>query len=174
MIRSIKDVIRLGRVQGIELDKIILEQGTVPTSPNNLHIHCAAPGLRLVPNLPIFAEDKITLQAIRSGSAPFAAAITAYLEVTRDNIKEKNKLAPPNPYMDIPTHLIRSTLISLNADYQWSQQADIADWLQRSRLNLVRGIPQRMSEPRVQQAMKRFAENALKAVVNLQQLQKQL
>jgi len=174
MIRSIKQVVRLGRVERIARDRIVLGQGTVPTSPNTLHIHCAAPGLRLLPSVPIFAEDKITLQAIRPGSTPFAAAIIAYIEITRDDLVAKNKLCPPNPFMDIPAHLIRSTLIGLNADYQWSQHPDITDWLQRSRLNLVRGIPQRMNQPRVQQAMKRFAENAQQAVVNLQRLQKQV
>lgn len=174
MLRSIQNVVRLGRVRRITHDEIVLEGGSIPTSARSLHVHCAAPGLRLVPDVPIFEEERITLQAIRAGSAPFAAAITAYVEATRHNIDEKNKLCPPNAYMDIPTDFIRNTLIGLNADYQWSQHPDIAAWLQRSRLNVVRGIASQFQEPRVQQSFKRFTEHAQQAVANLKRMQAQL
>lgn len=174
MLRNIQNVVRLGRVRRITRDQIVLDEGAIPTSPRNLHIHCAAPGLRLVPDVPIFGDDTITLQAIRPGTTPFAAAITAFVEATRNNTDEKNKLCPPNAYMDVPTDLIRNTLIGLNADYQWNKHPDIAAWLQQSRLNMVRGIAQRHEEPRVQQSMKRFADNAQQAASNLQRLQAQL
>jgi len=170
MIRSIDNVVRDGRIQRIKRDQIVLDNGPIPTSPNHLHIHCAAPGIRLMPTVPIFSEHKITLQPIRPGSVCFAAAITAFVETTRDDIGEKNRLCPPNPYMDVPSDLIRSTLIGLNADYCWSQQPDITDWLQKSRLNIVRGIVQRMDQPRVQQSMQRFLRNAQQASINLQRL----
>jgi hypothetical protein len=174
LLRSINNVVRLGRVQRIEPIQIVLDRGSIPTDTNTLHVHCAAHGLRLVPDVPIFAENKITLQAIRPGSTPFAAAITAYIEVTRNNDDEKNKLCPPNAFMDIPTDLIRNTLVGLNADYQWGKHPDIANWLQASRLNMVRGIAQQVNQPRVQQSMQRFSENAQQAVVNLRRLQAQL
>lgn len=127
-----------------------------------------------LPPVPIFGENTITLQPIRTGASPFAAAITAYIEATREDTEEKNRLCPPNAYMDVPTDLIRNTLIALNADYQWNKHPDIAAWLQRSRLNVVRGIAQQLEEPRVQYSLKRFAENAQQAAANLQRLQTQL
>lgn len=174
LLGKIGDVVRLGRVRRIAPDEIVLDGGSIPTNARNLHVHCAAPGLRLVPAVPIFGENTITLQPIRTGASPFAAAITAYIEATRDGTEEKNRLCPPNAYMDVPTDLIRNTLIALNADYQWNKHPDIAAWLQRSRLNVVRGIAQQLEEPRVQHSLKRFAENAQQAAVNLQRLQTQL
>ena len=174
LIRRIKDVVRLGRVQRLERDQIVLDKGTIATNSRNLHVHCAAPGLRLLPNVPIFGEDKITLQAIRPGSTPFAAAITAYIEVTRDDLEEKNKLCPPNAFMDVPTDLMRNTLVGMTADYQWNQHADISAWLQASRLNMVRGVLQQSDQPQIQQSMQRFAANAQPAVVNLKRLMAQL
>jgi hypothetical protein len=169
-LRGIRDVVRLGHVRRIERDEIVLDRGSVPTSPRNLHVHCAAPGLRLAPPVPIFADRRITLQSIRPGLSPFAAAITAYVEATRTDLAEKNRLCPPNPYMDEPAHLVPLTLIGMNADYQWNKQPDIAEWLQRARLNPIRGVTQRMHEPRVQQAMVRFTQNAQKAVANLRRM----
>ena len=173
-LRSIKNVVRLGRVHRIDRDEIILESGVVPTSPRNLHVHCAAPGLRLSPGVPIFGEGTITLQPIRAGAIPFAAAITAYVEATRNDLTEKNKLCIPNPYMDVPTDLVRVTLTAMNAEYQWSKRSDITDWLQQTRLNPVRGVMARMDEPRVQQSMLRFAQNARQAVMNLERLLEQV
>ena len=163
-----------GRVLSIEQDRITLDRGSIPTSAKSLHVHCAAPGICLAPDIPIFAEHEITLQGIRPGSIPFAAAITAYIEATRDNTDEKNDLCPPNAFMDVPTDLIRNTLVSLNADYRWSRTPDIADWLQHSRLNLMRGIAEVRDKPRVQQSMQRFADNVQQAVANLQRMQEHL
>jgi hypothetical protein len=171
LLRSIRNVVRLGRVRRIERDEIMLDHGVIPTSPRHLHVHCAAPGLRLAAGVPIFGEDKITLQPIRAGASPFAAAITAYVEATRADLDEKNKLCPPNPYMDIPADLVRTTLVSMSADFQWSKRPDIADWLQRARLNPTRGIAQRTDEPRVQESIMRFLQNAPPAVANLRRFQ---
>ena len=43
-LRRIENVVRLGHVERIELDEIVLEQGSIPTTPDHLHVHCAAPG----------------------------------------------------------------------------------------------------------------------------------
>lgn len=173
LLRSIRNVVRLGRVRRIERDEIVLDRGSIPTSPLHLHVHCAAPGLRMAAAVPIFGEDTITLQSIRPGVSPFAAAITAYVEATRDDLQEKNRLCPPNAYPDTPFDLIRMTLVGLGADYQWGKRPDIAAWLERSRLNAIRGVLQRGDEPRVQKSMMRFLQHAQRAVANLRQMHAQ-
>jgi len=44
-LRRIANVVRLGHVERIEPDQIFLEQGSIPTTPDHLHVHCAASGL---------------------------------------------------------------------------------------------------------------------------------
>jgi hypothetical protein len=169
-LRSIHNVVRLGHVRRIEQDRIVLDHGTVPTTRGALHVHCAAAGLRLAPGVPIFTADTITLQPIRAGQSPFAAAIIGFIEATREDVDEQNKLCPANPYMDTPSDLARLTLVGMEADYQWTKHPDIARWLDRARLNAIRGILQRGDEPRVQQSMSRFMANAPPAVLNLRRL----
>jgi hypothetical protein len=169
-LRSIQNVVRLGHVRRIDERQIVLDRGTVATSRGALHVHCAAAGLRLAPGVPIFGADTITLQAIRAGQSPFAAAITGFIEATREDVDEKNKLCPPNPYMDTPSDLARLTLVGMDADYQWGKHPDITSWLDRARLNSIRGIRRRRDEPRVQQSMGRFMMNARPAVLNLRRL----
>jgi hypothetical protein len=169
-LRRIEGVVRLGKVRRIERDRIVLDEGTIPTSARHLHVHCAAPGLNLAPAVPIFAPDHITLQSIRTGLIPFNSAITGFIEVARDDVAEKNRLCPPNRQPDVPLDWLRGTLIGMNADRFWSKEPDILDWLDHARLNPSRGVRQRTQEPRVQEASARFAANVRAGLGNLERL----
>jgi hypothetical protein len=166
----IENVVRLGYVRRIERNAIVLDEGTVPTNPDHLHVHCAARGLNPAPGIPMFTADRITLQPIRPGLIPFNAAMVAFIEATRDDIAEKNRLCPPNPLPQVPLDWVRGTLVGMNADYLWGKEPDIADWLERSRLNISRGLRRRNGDPLVQAASKRFGENARPGVAKLTQL----
>ena len=96
-LRRIRNVVRLGKVRRIERDAIALDEGTLATSPRNLHVHCAAPGLNPAPCVPVFGPDRITLQPIRTGLIPFNAALVGFVEATREDTAENNRLCPPNP-----------------------------------------------------------------------------
>lgn len=167
LLRRIEHVARLGKVRRIERQAIVLDRGTMPTSPDHLHVHCAAAGLNPAPSVPMFTAERITLQPIRSGLIPFNAALVGYVEATRDDTAEKNRLCPPNRLPNVPLDWVRGTLIATNADYQWSKEPDIAAWLERARLNPTRGLRQRSGEPQVQAAMKRYADNVRPGLANL-------
>ena len=167
LLRAIDNVDRLGHVRRIERDRIVLDEGEVPTSLRHLHVHCSAPGVLRRPPLPIFDGDRITLQPIRLGLAPFAAAMIAFVEANRDDDDEKNRLCPPNPYPDSDVDWARCTVTGMGADYKWSKEPDIVAWLDDSRLNPTSGMAALAGEPRVQQAMQRFAENVRPALTRL-------
>lgn len=169
-LRRIREVVRLGRVRRIERDAIVLDDGEVPTSARHVHVHCAAHGLNPAPGVPMFRDDRVTLQPIRTGLIPFNAALVGFIEATRDDTAEKNRLCPTNPLPDAPLDWVRGTAIGTQADYMWSRDPEIADWLERARLNPSRGIRRRMVDPKVQRAAERYARNARPALARLQQL----
>jgi hypothetical protein len=115
--------------------------------------------VRYQPSVPIFAADRITLQPVRSGLIPFNAALVGFVEVHRDDDAEKNRLCPPNPFADTPLDWARGTLVQMAADRAWSKEPDLQTWLERSRLNPMRGIRLHADEERVQRASERFARN---------------
>jgi putative NAD(P)-binding protein len=158
LLRRIEDVIRLGYVRSIERNRILLERGSVATSPRHLHVHCAA-GLRYPPALPIFAADRITLQPVRMGLIPFNAALVGFVEAHRGDDAEKNRLCPTNPFTNTPLDWARATLIQMGADRAWSKEPDLQAWLERSRLNPMRGLRAHAGEERVQRASQKFAAN---------------
>jgi hypothetical protein len=172
-LRRIENVVRLGHVRRIERDSIVLDEGTIPTSARHLHVHCAAPGLNPAPAVPIFAPDRVTLQPIRTGLIPFNAAVVGYVEATRDDLAQKNRLCPPNRLPDVPLDWLRGTLIGTNADHRWSKEPDIADWLDRARLNPARGLRQLFGDPSALAAGQRFFENVRPGLQKLDQLLKQ-
>ena len=75
-LRRIENVVRLGHVERIEPDQIVLEQGSIPTTPDHLHVHCAASGLSDNPPRAIFTDDTITLQLVTRASLTLSGAIT--------------------------------------------------------------------------------------------------
>jgi hypothetical protein len=170
LLRRIQDVVRLGHVRRLERDRIVLEQGTIPTRPTHLHVHCAAEGLLRPAPRPIFGADRITLQPVRTGLVPFNAALVAFVEAHRSDDAEKNRLCPPNPFPTAPLDWARTLLIQLRADRAWSREPDIADWLERSRLNPLHGVRSRLGEPEVQRASRRFADSVGPAVAGLGEL----
>jgi hypothetical protein len=158
-LRRIRGVHRLGHVRRLERDRIVLEGGSVPTAPGELHVHCTAGGLVQPPPVPIFDGDRIALQPIRLGLAPFAAAITAFVEIHRSDDRERNRLCPPTPSPNTDLDWARATLNGMRADHAWSQEPDILGWLDRARLNPGSGLAARAGEPQVQDAMRRFVEH---------------
>ena len=103
-LRRIQNVVRLGHVERIDLDEIVLEHGSIPTTPDHLHIHCAASGLPDNPAVPIFTDDTITLQVVTRVSLPLSGGMIGHLEATGRTTAEKNRLLAPQP---VAAHTVR-------------------------------------------------------------------
>ena len=78
-------------------------------------MHCAASGLRYRPLLPIWGEEAITLQPIRTGFPCFGAALAGYVEATLDGDDEKNRLCPPSPLSNTPADWARMQVLGYQA-----------------------------------------------------------
>lgn len=98
--RSVKDVVRMGRVKTLGTDQIVLEKGTVPTNTNTLHVDCTANGLTRRDPVPIFDGGKITLQSLVWCTYVISAAATAKLECSSDDNTFKNGVVSPVCYPD--------------------------------------------------------------------------
>lgn len=170
LLRRIRGVVRLGKVRRIEPERIVLEQGTVPTSPRHLHVHCAAEGLSRASETPVFAAGRITLQSVRIGLVPFASALIAFVEATREDVEAQNYLCPPNRQPNVPLDWARGMFIGMEAARRWSKEPDITDWLERARLNMLRGLERHNGEEHVRQALGRFAANVRPGLEKLERL----
>ena len=168
-LRRIHDVVRKGYVRRLEADHIVLDDGTVPTDPQHVHVDCTAHGVETPPARPVFEPDRITLQYIHT-PVSFSAALTAYVEATRDDDAEKNRLCLPTPFPSDAADLIRYTLTTQRARAVWQAEPDIEDWLRHCRIGFVQGHDDHLDDPRMQAALERIEEHRESAMANLEWL----
>lgn len=163
-LHRIENVIRLGHVLRIEPDRIVLEQGSLPTSPGHLHVHCAAIGLSTNPPVAVFTDDQITLQCLSRVSLTLSAAITGFIEASQRSTAEKNCLCTPNPLPDTPFDWLRVLAVGLMNEKSWLDQADVRNWLDHSRLNLFKGLKSSGQDQEVVELQGRYIASIMAAL----------
>ncbi|MEM7284754.1 MAG: NAD(P)-binding protein [Actinomycetota bacterium] len=171
-LKTVTDVVRMGRVQRITADEIVLDQGTIPTSPGTVHIDCSADGLERRPIVPVFDGDRITLQTVRTCQQVFSAAFIGHVEVAYDDEAQKNELATVVPHPDTDEDWLRVTLGGLLNSARWRADADLGEWLRDARLDAFSSIrfPEGDAIPAGHaETMARIEEHALPAVLKLQE-----
>ena len=169
-LRKVKNMVRMGRVTSIENNQIVLEQGTIPTSTAHLHIDCSASA---IPNLvikPIFADNVITPQTVRSYQPVFSSAFIAHIELAYPE-KVKNKICNVVPLPNTLTDWLRLTAAFMMNQYIWSQDENLRKWLLENRLDgfsqLMRSVKEDDTEK--QAIVQRLRANAQPAMEKLQQ-----
>ena len=134
-LRQIKNMVRMGRVSALKADEIVLEEGTIPTTPGTIHVDCTASAITNEEIKPIFQDDLITPQMVRSYQPIFSAAFIAHVEATRQTDKEKNQLCQVVPLPNSDTDFIRFTSVNMLNQYNWSREPDLREWLKQNRLD---------------------------------------
>ena len=168
-VRQIEDVVRLGRVRRIEAGRIVLERGETETGPDVLHVDCTALGLNNAPATPIFQPGRIVPQQVRFLSPAFNAALAGFVEASRDDDADKNRLCPPSPYPSTTQDWPRIMSRTWRTEGRWLSEPDVSAWVAASRLNLLQALPDHAAEPSVQPAVKRFLTHVNAATERLKQ-----
>jgi len=140
LLRRVEHVVRLGHVTRIDPEQIVLEDGVIATTPDHLHVHCAASGLSDRPPRAIFADDLITLQLVTRLGLTLSGALQGFLESTGRTTEEKNRLCLPTGMPHTPFDYLRVILAGINTEMQWLDAPDLQDWLDHSRLNIMAGL----------------------------------
>ena len=155
-LRRVENVVRLGHVERIDLDTITLEQGSIPTSAEHLHVHCASPGLADNPPRPIFTDDTITLQIVTRISLPLSTGLIGLVEASGRTTAEKNRLCPPNPWPLTPFDWARHLLTGMKTEMEWQSAPDVVAWVDATRLNLVKDLAADADKDKVAELQGRF------------------
>ena len=158
-LRTIEHVVRHGHVTSVHRGRIDLEQGTVAVTDDSLVVNCAADGLKRKPLVPIWAPDAITLQPVRAGFPCFGAAITGYVEATREDDADKNRLCPPSSFGNSLTDWARMNVAGMRSSMSFGSEPDIRAWSDRVALNPARIPPEHGPSPELDDAVGRLREN---------------
>lgn len=170
LLRTVEDVVRLGHVRHVSARELVLDRGVVPLEPGSLVVHCAASGLRYPPVVPLFQADGIRIQTIRAGFPCFNAALAGYVEATRDDDRERNRLCPPNHLPDSLASWAGMQARGIVAARAFGAEPDIAAWADGCTLNPSRITPDQRDDPAVQAAGRRLAAVADTGLARLTEL----
>lgn len=166
-LRRIESVVRLGHVERIDPEAIILEHGSIPTSPDRVHVHCASAGLSDNPPKVIFTENHIVLQPITRVSLSLSAGLIGFVEASGRSEAEKNRLCRPNAWPHTPFDWIRHLLTGMRTEMEWQDAPDVLAWVDASRLNLVKGLDRHPDKGRVAELQGRFVTALFPALAKL-------
>jgi hypothetical protein len=170
LLRTIEHVVRLGHVRLVERGRITLEDGSVAIAPDALVVHCAASGLQYPPCIPIWGPTAITLQPIRTGFPCFGAALAGYVEATREDDVEKNRLCPPTPYANTLADWARMNVLGTRAAMSFGTEPDIKAWADGVALNPARTPPELRESAELQHALSRLKSHGRPGLARLAEL----
>ncbi|WP_151084083.1 NAD(P)-binding protein [Nocardioides cynanchi] len=166
-LRSIERVVRLGHVRRVDPGRLTLDRGTVDLAADAVVVHCAASGLRNPPLLPVWTPESITVQPVRAGFPCFGAAVTGYVEATRTDDAEKNRLCPPSRFGNTLADWAKMNVRGTRATSSFGAEPDIKAWADSVAINPARVPPALSDSPEVVAALTRLRTHAPAGVARL-------
>ncbi len=170
LLRSIEHVVRLGHLTRVRRGLLEMADGSVDVRPDALVVDCAADGLRNRPRLPIWGPEAITPQPIRAGFPCFGAALTGYVEATRHNDDEKNRLCPPSSFGNSLTDWATMNVLGTRNVQSFSAEPDLKAWADAVALNPARIPPGHPGSAALDDALERLQRYAAPGLARLTRL----
>ncbi len=170
VLRTVENVVRKGHVRAVRPGALLLDEGEASMDPGALVVHCAADGLRVAPSVPIWAPRSMTLQPIRTGFPCFGAALAGYVEATRRDDDEKNRLCPSSPFSSTRAEWARMQVAGALAARAFGSAPDIHAWASRVPLNPARVPPDHVPTAALDRARERLQRFTAAGLVRLAEL----
>jgi hypothetical protein len=169
-LRTIEHVVRRGHVVTANRGRIDLQEGSVEVADEALVVNCAADGLKMPPRVPIWGPEMITLQPIRAGFPCFGGALAGYVEATRDDDREKNRLCPPSSFGNTLDDWARMNVLGLRSSRAFNSEPDIKAWGDGVALNPSRVPPAHPATPELDDVLERLQTHTGPGLTRLAEL----
>jgi len=175
-LRRIHDVVRMGHVRSVEVDRIILDAGETNKEQDALIVDCSARGLRPIEGLQVFDGVTVNILQVRICSPCFSAALIGHVESQFEDEAEKNMLCRPVPVPMVPSDYVRMWAVTLLNGSHWSKHSNIESWIADSRLDsgsrTIRGLTK--DDNAMQLLLQDYRASVRPAVENLPRLLAQI
>ena len=143
LLRSIQNVVRRGHLVSVGRGRLDLTDGSVSVADDAVVVNCAADGLKNPPRLPVWRPESITLQPVRAGFPCFGAALTGYVEATRDDDTEKNRVCAPSSYGNSLVQWAAMNVLGVRNTAAFGAEPDLQEFADSAALNPSRVPPDR-------------------------------
>jgi hypothetical protein len=174
-LRSIHDVVRKGRIVSLSTDQIILKDGVIDTHADTIYIDCSATGLTKRPPVPVFSDDKVTVQMVKPIQPVFSAALIAFVETLDLSEVDKNALCGPVIVPDLPLDWLHVLSEGLANQARWNQNAQVRAWIVSTRLDTFGKMARSVSatDEAKRALLGRFSAKVGPALINAKRLLRQ-
>ena len=135
-LRRVSDVVRMGRVQRIEANRIVLDRGERATGPEVLHVDCTAQGLPVWPVRPLFEPGRITLQSVLFCQPVASAALAAVAELGLPDDATRNATLQTTLPPSTPEDLFTTLPILIGNIKAMMQHAPLRHFVFHNRLSM--------------------------------------
>ena len=169
-LRTLENVVRRGHIEAVDRGKLTFANGSIAIADDAVVVHCAADGLKYPPLVPVWQPEAITLQPMRAGFPCFAAALLGYVEATREDDAEKNRLCPPSHYGNSMVEWARMNVLGTRSVMAFSSEPDIKDWTNRVPLNPARVPADHPGSAALDDARERLATHMATGLARLAEL----
>lgn len=134
--RSIKDVVRLGRCSRITEQGLEFPSGGFrQLPPGTLYVDGTNPGVAPNPPRPVFSKRKVTVQMVLRLHPTFSAALIGRLESDSSlSDEQKNAMSSPLAHCDQPWEILLMRLVSNRNAAAWMKHEPTRNWLAGCRL----------------------------------------
>lgn len=168
-LRAVENVVRLGYVRHVEPGRVVCVNGEFAIDQDTLVVHCAASGLRYSPLVPVWGPEEITLQCVATGPI-FGAALVGYVEATREDDTDKNRLCMPHALPNTPADWPRTIVQGAQGSQALSMEPDVKHWSHNTSLYRSRIPAERAGDPDVANALARVEAVAEVGMAKLAEL----
>jgi len=169
-VRTVERVVRGPRVQHIDPAVVRTDQGDIASGPNQVYVDCTAAGVRPTVACPIFTPERITVQYVTLGIAPWSAATIGRVEARADDDHAKNNLCPPLQFTGHAADLPEMARAGMSGLVARGADPEMGAWAEASRLNPARGAADHLDDPRVGEAFATMGQHIGDALANLERL----
>jgi hypothetical protein len=169
-LRTIENVVRRGHIEQVDRGRITFADGSVAVADDALVVHCAAEGLKYPPLVPVWRPEAITLQPIRAGFPCFGAALAGYVEATREDDEEKNRLCPPSSLGNSMAEWAKMNVLGARATMSFGSEPDIKAWTDQVALNPARIPPEYGGSAELDDALARLQTHMRPGLARLAEL----
>jgi hypothetical protein len=138
-LRTIENMVRLGRAQHIDTHRVRLERGELPSHPKTLYVDCTARALDHAVQAgaaqPVFEEGLVRLHMIRTYQPTFSAALIGHIEATMADDAAKRQLCQPTHMTDTVEDYLQVTTVNTRNQAAWNALPELRDWIRTCRLD---------------------------------------
>ena len=172
LLRSIKRVLKIGRISHIEPGTLHGVDGDAKVPEHALFIDCTATAAVRKAVSPIWDGGTITPQLLQVPLVSLSASVAGFIEATFETDEEKNALAVPGPMTDTPGHYPQALLTNAINRMLWSQSPPIMEFLKTARLDPAQRLMAAMGEvdDNIREQAGQIRAATMAAVPNLQRL----